>query len=57
MINAGFYNNVFDGVDNLIKYSTENKNIVLKNDGVVFGFDGDVFGGVELVLGVLEGCC
>lgn len=53
-ISVVFYNNVFDGADNLIKYSVENKNVVLKNDCVMFGFDGDVFDGVEVVLGVLE---
>lgn len=37
-ISVVFYNNVFNGIDELVKYSIANKNVRLKQDGVVFDF-------------------
>lgn len=37
-ISVVFYNNVFNGIDELVKYSIANKNVKLKQDGVVFDF-------------------
>lgn len=57
-ISVSFHNNNFVGVEKLLNYSMDDKNIKIKNDGIVFNMSDnvDVFSAIDNILKLLESC-